>query len=95
MKKYEVVLIGIAVIFVIVLIMAIMHQASETTFDGHEWEVVVYCVEQGETLWNIGREECPYDVDIRDWIDNVLNLNGMENSRINEGQRILIYTLKE
>ena len=94
MNKYEFVSLLVAIAIVIFIVLVVVVEGSKSTFDNHKWEVTTHCVEYGETLWSIGRDECPYDVDIRDWIEEVLELNGMDNSRINEGQRISIYTLK-
>ena len=43
----------------------------------HYEEVIVT---RGDSLWKIGREKCPDKMDIRDWIDDVNEHNGIDTN---------------
>ena len=69
----------IVFIFLFGCIVAIIFaQGTEDSMDGREWAEAVHVVESGETLWDISQIYCPEDVDRRDWIDRVTDLNGID-----------------
>ena len=43
-------------------------------------EVIGYTYDSGNTLWEMAEKHCPEDMDIRDFISEIRNANGMENS---------------
>lgn len=47
-------------------------------------------VVSGDKLWNICREYCPDNIDIRSYISNTMMLNGMTNSDIYPGDVIKV-----
>lgn len=58
-----------------------------------EWEEVTHKVERGETLWEISKLYCPGDVDCRDWIEKVKEINGI-GSTIYTGDRLTVLVEK-
>ena len=54
------------------------------------WVEETYYVGAGETLWSIGKDVCVESVDVRMWINEVIDLNGMNNSTLYVGQEIII-----
>ena len=58
-----------------------------------EWEEVTHKVERGETLWEISKLYCPADVDCRDWIEKVQEINGIGNT-IYTGERLTVLAEK-
>lgn len=59
-----------------------------------EWEEVTHKVKRGETLWEISKLYCPDDVDCRDWIDKVQEINGI-GSTIYVGDRLTVLVEKD
>ena len=58
-----------------------------------EWEEVTHKVKYGETLWDISKLYCPGDVDCRDWIEKVQEINGI-GSTIYVGDRLTVLVEK-
>lgn len=59
-----------------------------------EWEQVTHKVKRGETLWEISKLYCPGDVDCRDWIEKVKEINGI-GSTIYAGDRLTVLVEKD
>lgn len=59
-----------------------------------EWEEVTHKVKRGETLWGISKLYCPDDVDPRDWIEKVQEINGI-GSTIYTGDRLTVLVEKD
>lgn len=64
--------------------------ALSSTLDMEKFEEKDYKIVQGDTLWALAEKHCPPDVDCREWIQAVIDLNGMQNSSIMAGQEIII-----
>ena len=58
----------------------------------HDMTPTQYLVRKGDTLWSLSQTYCPDDMDCRDWIDKVEQVNGLHNGNIKTGQIITIYT---
>lgn len=57
-----------------------------------EMEHVVVTVHQGDTPWDLAREYCPDDVDIRDYLGWVEDANGITfDEPIYPGQRLIFF----
>lgn len=52
-----------------------------------------YVVTQGDTLWSIASEYCPKNIDKRDYIDELIKLNNIENCmiRANSSIQVIVY----
>lgn len=82
---------GIVVTVIIVLLMFSVVYNTANRWDKHTWETIQYKVQPGDSLWKLSETFCPEDVDKRDWITNVQNLNGFSTSLLAVGQTIEIY----
>ena len=83
----------ITVILAVLLIVAsilTLKYAFRSTMDGYEWETTFYRVQTGDSLWSISADYCPDGVDRREWIEEVRELNGMDNSIIYPGQKLTV-----
>jgi uncharacterized protein YpuA (DUF1002 family) len=60
-----------------------------------EWNTFEYTVSQGETLWEIAKEYCPEDMDCREYIYEVKELNNMTTSDLYIGQTITLLTTEK
>lgn len=61
-----------------------------STMDGVEWQEEIYRVKSGDSLWKVSGLYCPDDVDRREWIAEVQELNDLEDSIIYPGQRLKV-----
>lgn len=61
----------------------------------HDWNEFSYTVSQGETLWEIADEYCPEDMDCREYIYEVKELNNMKTSDLAVGQTITLLTTEK
>lgn len=52
-------------------------------------------VEEGDTLWNIAREYCPSEMDVRDYIHLVCKANDREEPVVYVGEDIVLPIFKE
>lgn len=60
----------------------------------HEFTENSYYVAPGDTLWDIATIYCPDDMDKREYIAEIEKLNGMKNSGIYAGQKIVVLLAK-
>ena len=47
-------------------------------------------IQSGDTLWNIAKEFCPKDQDLRQAVFKICELNEIQGQQVQPGQRILI-----
>lgn len=78
-----------AAIMIIVSVL-VLNWAFRPTMDWIEWQERIHEVEKGENLWTISGEYCPKKVDRREWIEEIKVLNGLRNSSIHPGQKIIV-----
>ncbi len=74
---------------IIVCVGCSMHETK------HDWNEFSYTVSQGETLWEIAEEYCPEDMDCREYIYEVKELNNMKTSDLAVGQTITLLTTEK
>ena len=55
-----------------------------------EAETILYTVNNGDTLWNIAKDNKAENKDIRQYIYELKKINNMKNSNIYEGQTLKI-----
>lgn len=55
-----------------------------------EWHEALYTVQSGDSLWSISRGYCPDNVDRREWIDAVQEINDLQDAIIYPGQRLIV-----
>lgn len=60
-----------------------------------EWNTFEYTVYQGETLWEIAEEYCPEDMDKRDYIEEIKELNNMDTYALDAWQEITLLTTEK
>lgn len=86
--KNILILIFIAVIFII-CISQIFNKSK------YNIETIDYIVSKNETLWSIAEQYKMPNQDVRDYIDQIKELNNMKTATIYEGQAITIIIYKE
>lgn len=69
--------------------------SGSSTMKRVEWETEIYHVKSGDSLWEISGEYCPSNVDRRDWIAEVKEINGLTSSNIRAGQRLKVLAPEE
>ena len=69
--------------------------AGRSTMEGVAWQEGTYDVKRGDSLWAIASEYCPENVDRRDWIREVKDINGLSDSTIYPGQRLTVLAPEE
>lgn len=88
MKKikinYKKVIRNILVIIALIFLLS----RSSTTKANKETEIIYYNVSSGQTLWSISKEYCSNSKDIRNYIQDIKELNNMSDSQIYAGQTI-------
>ena len=82
---------GIVVTVIVVSLMFAVVYDTINRWDRHTWETTQYRVQPGDSLWKLSEMFCPDDVDKREWITNVQNLNGLSTSLLPVGKTIEIY----
>lgn len=78
-------------VILITLALAFIYALQPTT-DLVEWREETYIVQSGDSLWSISYNYCPENVDRREWIAEVQQINGLPNSNIRAGQRLIVIT---
>ena len=88
---------SIVVLLIILAVVSflVLNIAFQSTMDRVEWQEETYRVQAGDSLWVIAEEYCPDEVDCREWIDAVKELNGMDSSTIHPGQTLTVLAVKE
>lgn len=77
-------------VLLIILVFLIFMYALKPTTDLVEWRKETYIVKSGDSLWSISYNFCPDNVDRREWIAEVKQINGLEDSNIYPGQRLVV-----
>lgn len=77
---------------VVVLLLSIfaLNRAFQSTMDAIEWQEEIYRVKAGDSLWAISGDYCPDSVDRREWIEEIRALNGLDNSVVHPGQKLIV-----
>lgn len=75
-----------AITIILVIFLAMSCFAKE----GKEIITEDYTVSAGDTLWSIASENCPSNMDIREYIYNIRQLNNIEDCIIHPGEVIQI-----
>ena len=82
------------VVLVLVLLIAVsilvLSVAAGSTMDRVEWRQEAYRVRSGDSLWALSGRYCPDNVDRREWIDEVQNLNGLTSGFLYPGQKLTV-----
>jgi len=89
---------GLALILGVVLLVASFLALKWTfrpTMERFEWKEKSYKVQAGDSLWEIASDYCPEGVDRREWINEVKELNGIDDSTIHPGQKLTVLVAKE
>lgn len=53
-------------------------------------ETITIYASAGDTLWGIAAKNNPLDKDVRDVVDDIIKLSGLESSDIKAGERLVI-----
>ena len=87
MNTFTAVLLLIALLVGSVLV---LNLAAQPTMDAIEWQEETYRVQMGDSLWAIAETYCPENVDRREWINAVQELNGMDDSILHPNQKLKV-----
>jgi nucleoid-associated protein YgaU len=68
------ILVGIIIFCGFLLFLEFSHDSMQSI----EWKQKTHVVQKGETLWDIAKKYCPNDVDIREWIYKIEEMNGID-----------------
>lgn len=82
-----------AVLLVVAILLGgilLLRWSTQPTMDAIEWREETYTVKSGDSLWTISYDYCPENVDRREWIDAVRELNGMDDSIIQAHQKLTV-----
>lgn len=74
----------------VVISVLVLNHAFQSTMDRVEWQEETYRVKAGDSLWAISGDYCPDSVDRREWIDEIRALNGLDNSVVHPGQKLIV-----
>lgn len=74
----------------VVISILVLNHAFQSTMDRVEWKEETYRVKAGDSLWAISGDYCPDSVDRREWIDEIRALNGLDNSVVHPGQKLIV-----
>ena len=83
------------IVFVLLVVCLIIQNVQHRNV--YEGDIVTntYVVIQGDTLWDIAKKYCPYNMDIREYIDNIKERNGIFDSTLHNGQVIELWTIEK
>lgn len=92
-REMEISSIILTLFIVILIFVAVMFSATDDSrkFNRHEWTIEHHYIVSGDTYWDIARENCPNDIDLRYYIQRVKELNEATSDTLISGHHILIY----
>lgn len=84
---------SLVIILGIIILMSLI--ISKSTFSHKEIEYKTICIEKGDTLWkiatNLQATNSYYSTkDVREIIDNIMNINSLQNTSLQENQKLKI-----
>ena len=62
------------------------------TWNELEWTTESVCIVPGMTLWEVAQDKCPDEIDVREWISRVKELNNL-TGYLRAGDVIDIYVV--
>jgi hypothetical protein len=74
----------------VVISILVLNHAFQSTMDRVEWQEETYKVKAGDSLWAISGDYCPDSVDRREWINEIQVLNGLKDSVVHPGQKLIV-----
>lgn len=77
-----------------VFCLAVLALNQGPTMDEVEWQEERYLVREGDTLWALAGRYCPKDMDRREWIEAVVDLNDMQDG-LRAGDKITVLVAEE
>lgn len=80
------------ILVAVIFISIIAYIRNMYAFTDSYYEVVEYEVENGDTLWAIGKENIAGKDNVKAWVEEVKALNNMESDMLHPGQTISIYS---
>ena len=84
----------ICIAFTVFSFLYIMRESCKNPMESVEWDVEYHIVQNGESLWTIGKKYCPSNIDVRYWVSEVEELNGI-GQFIYAGDKIKVLVEKE
>ena len=90
MKNIKAILFAGVLTFLLTFTMLCVKDAITPTMDAYTWTETTHKVRAGETLWSIADEYRPEDVDRREYIEAVADLNGIDAGMIYAGDNITV-----
>ena len=80
----------LAAVLFLVLFALLLNWVYRPTLDNYDWEEDTYRVKAGDSLWAISYDYCPENVDRREWVDEVQQLNDIDDGIIHPGQKLTV-----
>lgn len=77
-----------------VFCLAVLALNQGPTMDEIEWQEEKYIVREGDTLWALAGRYCPEDIDCREWIEAVVELNNVQDD-LRAGEKITVLVAEE
>lgn len=79
--------------FILAFMFVAMFILGANRFNTEDYKTIDYKVENGDTLWDIATRNCSNNDRVDDYIDAIIELNGIDRT-IRAGQHIIIYIEK-
>ncbi len=76
-------------IMILILTVGTIFNAYANNTSGSESNQTIHA-ERGDSLWTIAESHKPDNTNIRSYIHKIKKLNGMDNSLIREGQKLIL-----
>lgn len=86
-------IIGVTVYILLIVCSIIQIVQQKSTYEENIVESI-YVVSQGDTLWDIAKEYCPSNMDIRDYIYDIKERNDISGT-IHNGQVLEVWTTEK
>lgn len=77
--------------FLILIVLFFLIAVLAVIPDKHEFEETIYTVKGGDCLWDIASDYCPKGMDKHEYIYLVSERNGIKNSIIYPGQKLVVF----
>lgn len=81
----------IPLLAVLILSSIILFAVGQLAKEQPALDKIEYKVERGDSLWSIASKYCPDDMKMWDYIDTIIDENGLLGKTIHPGQILLVF----
>lgn len=82
--------ITVAATLILCLVVTVFGPVSKAESSETPQQVAVYQVQPGDTLWGYATQITPANADVRQTVDDIMELNDLRNPQLYVGQRLLV-----